>query len=56
MAEFYHQKAGNREQFHKILKDVIKTELTEFPEVMVENLLYQKRAQYLLSREPLLFE
>lgn len=56
MAEFYHQKAGNREQFHKILKDVIKTELTEFPEVMVENLLYQKRAQYLLSQEPLLFE
>jgi hypothetical protein len=56
MAEFYHQKAGNREQFHSLLQKVIKTDLTSYPEMMAENLFYQDRAQFLLSRETSLFE
>ena len=56
MAEFYHQKAGNREQFHQILNEVLNTNLTKHPEVMTDNLFYQKRAQMLLDNESSLFE
>ena len=56
MAEFYHQKAGNREQFHQTLNEVINTNLTKHPEVMTDNLFYQKRAQMLLDNESSLFE
>ena len=56
MAEFYHQKAGNREQFHSMLKSVLETDLIRHPELMAENLFYQNRAKMLLEKEPSLFE
>ena len=56
MAEFYHQKVGNREQFHSILQEVIAADPTIHPEIMGENLFYQGRAKLLLSRESSLFE
>ena len=56
LADFYHQKAGNREQFNKILTSVLSTNLTTHPEVMNDNWLYQKKAQKLLEYESSLFE
>ena len=56
LADFYHQKAGNREQFNKILTSVVKTNLTTHPEVMNDNWFYQKKAQLLLENESSLFE
>ena len=56
MAEFYHQKAGNREQFHTMLTDVVKADFSANPDVIAENLFYQDRARWLLSKESSLFE
>ena len=56
LADFYHQKAGNREQFNKILKGVLNTNLTTHPEVMNDNWFYKKKAQKLLENESSLFE
>ncbi len=56
MAEFYYQKSGERENFNKILTKVIKKDLNEYPELMSENFLFQKRASKLLEKEVLLFE
>ena len=56
LADFYHQKAGNREQFNKILTSVISTNLTIHPEVMNDNWFSQKKAQKLLENESSLFE
>ena len=56
LADFYHQKAGNREQFNKILKGVLSTNLTTHPEVMNDNWFYQKKAKKLLENESSLFE
>ena len=56
LADFYHQKAGNREQFNKILTGVINTNLTTHPEVMNDNWFSQKKAQKLLENESSLFE
>ena len=56
LADFYHQKAGNREQFNKILTSVISTNLTTHPEVMNDNWFSQKKAQKLLENESSLFE
>jgi len=56
MAEFYHQKAGNREQFHEILDKVISTDLSLLTENIPENIYYQKRAIFLLEQESVLFE
>mgnify|MGYP001226015020 CR=1 FL=1 len=56
LADFYHQKAGNREQFNSVLKDVVSTNLTNHPEVMNDNWFFQKRAQLLLRNESSLFE
>lgn len=56
MAEFYHQKSGNREQYNALLNAVILTDLADYPELMAENIFYQDRAKYLLSRESSLFE
>ena len=56
LAEYYHQKAGNREQFNKILTNVLNTNLTLHPEVMNDNWFYQKKAQNLLKNESSLFE
>ena len=56
LADFYHQKAGNREQFNKILTSVISTNLTTHPVVMNDNWFFQKKAQKLLENESSLFE
>ena len=56
LADFYHQKAGNREQFNKILTSVLSTNLTTHPEVMNDNWFFQKKAQKLLENESSLFE
>ena len=56
LADFYHQKAGNREQFNKILTGVLSTNLTTHPEVMNDNWFYQRKAQKLLENESSLFE
>jgi len=56
MAEFYHQKAGNREQFHRVLEQVLNTNLTDHPELMTENFFYQGQARILLEKESSLFE
>ena len=56
MAEFYYQKAGDREKFHKILNNVLKTNLTKNPELITYNLFYQSRAEELLENESSLFE
>ncbi len=55
-AEFYHTKAGNREQFHDDLTWVIEADPTVLPDVMAENILEQEYAKRLLEREHLLFE
>ena len=55
-AEFYHTKAGNREQFHDDLTWVIEADPTVLPDVMAENLLEQEYAKRLLEQEHLLFE
>ena len=56
MAEFYHQKAGNREQFHQLLEKVINTDLIDHPELMIENFFFQQKAQALIEIESSLFE
>jgi len=56
MAQFYYQKAGNREDFHKILKTVLETDLNKYPEIMADNFFYQKKAKSLLENELILFE
>jgi tetratricopeptide (TPR) repeat protein len=47
MAEYYHQKSGNREMFNKTLETVLNTDINLYPELMAENFLYQKRARNL---------
>ena len=56
MAEFYHQKAGNREIFHQILEKVINSDLLDHPELMIENFFFQQKAQALIEIESSLFE
>ena len=56
MAEFYHQKAGNREQFNQFLENTINTDILEYPELMIENYFFQEKAQALLEIESSLFE
>ena len=56
MAEYYHQKSGNREMFNKTLEIVLNTNINLYPELMAENFLYQKRARNLLRKEASLFE
>ena len=56
MAEYYHQKKGNRELFHKQLSEVLSTDLYNQPVLLPDNIFYQKRAQYLLNIEATLFE
>ena len=56
MAQFYFQKAGKREDFHNILKTIIKADLNKYPEIMADNFFYQKKAKTLLANEPILFE
>ena len=56
LAEYYHQKAGNREQFNTLLNNVLDINLTLHPEVMNDNWFYQQKAQILLNNESSLFE
>ena len=56
MAQYYFQKAGKREEFHNILKTLIKADLNKYPEIMADNYFYQKKAKTLLKDEPILFE
>ena len=56
MAEYFHQKKGNREQFNKILLEVSKTDIDQFPEIMNQNYFSKKYALELLEKESLLFE
>ncbi len=56
MAEYYHQKKGNRELFHKQLTEIISIDLYNKTELIPENIFFQNRAKYLLSIEESLFE
>tara|TARA_B100001996_G_C18667971_1_gene595568 strand:+ start:2147 stop:3025 length:879 start_codon:yes stop_codon:yes gene_type:complete len=56
LAEFYYQKAGNKELFNKILTDIINLDPSTYPEIMPENILYQEKAKTLLDKESSLFE
>ena len=56
MAEYFHQKKGNREQFNKILLKVSKTDIDQSPEIMNQNYFSKKYALELLKKESLLFE
>ncbi len=56
LAQYYHTKAGNREQFHTELEKVIAADPTLIPEAMPENLYEQERAKKLLEQEASLFE
>lgn len=56
MAEYFHQKKGNREQFHKILIGVTKNDLDQFPDIMNQNYFSKKYSLELLEKESLLFE
>lgn len=55
-AEFYHQKKGNREQYNKILKEVLNSDINQFPEIMNDNYFSKIYARRLLEKESLLFE
>ena len=55
-AEFYYQKAGNKELFNKILTNVINLDPSTYPDIMPENVLYQEKAKNLLKKESSLFE
>ena len=56
MAQFYYQKAGKREDFHNVLKNIVEADLNEHPEIMADNFFYQKKAKALLENESILFE
>ena len=56
MAEFYHQKAGDREKFHKTLQNVVNYDIALYPELLTDNLFYQNKAVKLLEIESSLFE
>ena len=56
MAEYYHQKKGNREQFFELLNEVIDSDINLLPEAIPENIYYKQRAKYLISMMPTLFE
>ena len=56
MSAFYHQKAENRNLFTSQLQSVIDIDPTLNPDIIPENIFYQKRASYLLNQEQTLFE
>lgn len=56
LAEFYHQKSGNREKFHEVLQNVIQEDLSSMIHIIPENIYYQARAKTLLEQEDILFE
>jgi len=56
MAEYFHQKKGNREQFHKILLEVSEVDINQFPDKMNPNYFSKIYSLELLKKESLLFE
>ena len=56
MSEFYHQKAEKKNLFQNQLNSIINTEPTIDPEIIPENVFYQKRAVLLLDQKETLFE
>ena len=56
MSEFYHQKAENKNLFQNQLNSIINIEPTIDPEIIPENVFYQKRAVLLLDQKETLFE
>ncbi len=56
MAEFYYQKAENKNSFQNDLNSIINIEPTINPEITPENIHYQKRAAFLLNQKETLFE
>ena len=56
MAEFYHQKAENKSSFQNQLDSIISVDPAIDPEIIPENVFYQKRAVYLLDQKENLFE
>ncbi len=55
-AEYYHQKNGNREQYNKILKEILGRDINQYPEIMNDNYFSKIYARKLLEKESLLFE
>ena len=56
MSEFYYQKAENKNSFQNQLNSIISIEPTIDPEIVPENIFYQKRAILLLGQKETLFE
>ena len=56
MSEFYYQKAENKNLFQNQLNSIINKEPTIDPEIIPENVFYQKRAMSLLDQKETLFE
>ena len=56
MAEYYHQKKGNKEQFYNLLREVIDSDINLLPEAIPENIYYKERAKYLIDNISTLFE
>ena len=56
MSEFYYQKAENKNLFQNQLNSIISKEPTIDPEIIPENVFYQKRAMSLLDQKETLFE
>ena len=56
MSEFYYQKAENKNSFQNQLNSIISIEPTIDPEIIPENIFYQKRAILLLNQKEILFE
>ena len=56
MSEFYYQKAENKNSFQNQLNSIISIEPTIDPEIIPENIFYQKRAILLLDQKETLFE
>ena len=55
-SEFYYQKAEDRSSFLTQLQSVINLDASIYPEIMAENMFYQKRAKLLLKQQDTLFE
>ena len=56
MSEFYYQKAENKNSFQNQLNSIISIEPTIDPDIIPENIFYQKRAILLLGQKETLFE
>ena len=55
-AQFYCTKSGQRDEFHKLLTEIVQADLSAMPDSYAENLFEQKMAKRLLNQESLLFK